>query len=95
MVREKIKKFKREFRIQTTTALLAALAFIIALVWRDFISDSIDHIVAILGVTENLYLYKLFSALLVTFLAILAIMLISKFKVEENIEENPQKPKKK
>ena len=85
---QKAKKFKREFRIQTTTALIAALAFIIALVWRDFIADSINKIVTVLGVSENLYLYKLLSAVIVTILAILGIMLVSKLKISE---ENPPK----
>ncbi len=84
--REKTKKFKKEFRKQATIATLAAFAFLIALTWRDFISNTVDKIVTSLGVSDQLYLYKLLSAILVTLIAILGIMLVSKFKIEENIK---------
>ena len=82
--REKASKLKAEFKKQTVIAILAALAFLIALSWRDFISDSVNKIVESLGVSGNLYLFKLFSALIVTFLAVLGILIISRFKTEEN-----------
>jgi len=84
--KEKASKFKKEFRKHSTTAILAALAFLIALSWRDFISDSVNKIVSSLGVSDQLYFYKLLSALLITILAIFGIMIISKFKVEEEIK---------
>ena len=84
--REKTRKFKKEFRKQASIAILAAFAFLIALTWRDFISDTVDKIVTNLGVIEKLYLYKLITAIIITILAIIGIIIVTKFKVEEKIE---------
>lgn len=85
--KEKTRKFKKEFRKQATVAIIAAFGFLIALSWRDFIVDTVNKIVANLGVSDHLYLYKLLSAIIVTFLAILGIMMASKLKVEEEAEK--------
>jgi len=85
--RAKTYKFRKEFKKQATTAILAALGFLIALSWRDFIVDTVNTLVTKLGVSDQLYLYKLFSALLITFLAILGIMIISKIKIKEDTQK--------
>ncbi|HUS49946.1 MAG TPA: DUF5654 family protein [Candidatus Paceibacterota bacterium] len=84
MVREKIKKFRKEFKNQIVIAIIAALGFLIALSWRDFISETINQIISSFGVTGKAYLLKLLSAIIVTFIAVLGIMIISKFKSEES-----------
>jgi len=81
-----MKKFKKEFQKQATIAVIAAFGFLIALSWRDFIADTVNKIVTTFGVSDQLYLYKLLTAIIITLLAILGIMIISKFKVEEKIE---------
>ena len=86
MVREHLSKFQKEFRTQATLAMIAAFGFLIALVWRDFIVDVVDKIAISLGVTDTLYFYKFLSAVLITLIAIIGIMIISKYKVEEKIE---------
>ena len=97
--REKSRKFRREFRNQAIIAIIAAFGFLIALSWRDFISDSVNQIVESLGVTDKVYLYKLLSAIAVTLLAILGIMIMSRLKVHEEIQEktkeNPKESKRK
>lgn len=82
--RERASKLKKEFKRQTVIAILAALAFLIALSWRDFISDSVTKIVDLLGVSNQIYLYKLLSVLIVTFLAVVGILIVSKFNSTEN-----------
>ena len=82
MVKEKIQEFRKEFRNQSVIAIIAAFGFLIALSWRDFISDSINSLVTALGVSEKLYLYKLLSAVFITLIAILGIMIVSKLKIE-------------
>ena len=84
--KQKASKFKKEAQKQVVLAILAAFAFLIALSWRDFISDSVNKIVSILGFSEQLYFFKLLSALTVTLIAVLGILLVSKFKVEENVK---------
>lgn len=85
--KEKTRKFRKEFRKQATIAIIAAFGFLIALSWRDFISDTTNKIVLSLGVSDQLYIYKLLSAITVTFLAILGIMIVSKLKVEEETKK--------
>ncbi len=85
--REKSKKFKKEFRNQATVAVIAAFGFLIALSWRDFISDTVNKIVLSLGVYDQLYIYKLFSAILITIIAIFGIMIASKFKINEETKQ--------
>ena len=87
--REKTTKFHREFRKHAVTAMIAAFGFLIALSWRDFVSDTVNQIVKVIGVSDQLYLYKLLSAITVTFLAILGIMIVTKLKIDdENQKKN-------
>ncbi len=81
-MREKVRKFRREFRKQIVLATIAAFGFLIALTWRDFISEIVGYFVKSLGLPSPLYIYKLMTALIITFLAVLGILIITKFKVE-------------
>lgn len=72
MVREKISKFTREFRKTLTTAIVAAFGFLIALVWRDFITEYVDKITGASPVQG-----KLVSAVIVTFIGVIAILIIT------------------
>ena len=81
----KSQKVRKEFKKQAITAIVAAFAFLIALSWRDFITDSVNQLITHFGVSDQLYLYKLLTALIVTFIAIFGILLISRFKEKENL----------
>ncbi len=82
-MKEKVKKFKKEFKKEIVTAILAALGFLIALSWRDFISEAVNKAVKLTGVSDHLYLFKLVTAVIVTIIAVIGIMIISKFKSEQ------------
>lgn len=86
----KSEKFRKSFRKHSVTAIVAAFGFLIALSWRDFISDSVNQLVSSLGVSEKLYLYKLLTAILVTILAIIAIMIVSKLEIKKEEQEQKQ-----
>ena len=88
MVKKYLDNFQKEFRNQTTTAILTAFAFIIALAWRDFISDSINQITTTLGVSEKFYLYKFLIAITITIIAILGIMIVTKLKINQEAKNN-------
>ncbi|MAG50085.1 hypothetical protein CL621_00400 [archaeon] len=90
-VKSKTLKFRKAFRKHSITAIVAALGFLIALSWRDFISDTVNTIVSSLGVSEKLYLYKLLSAIIITILAIVGIMIISKLEIKEKEQEKALK----
>jgi len=80
---EKLKKaaekFHKEIRKNIVTAVTAALGFMIALVWRDAIQESIDKIMTYIGLTGDVYLFRIFSAVLVTFIAVIGVMFISRW----------------
>ncbi|MBW2995669.1 hypothetical protein KY332_00040 [Candidatus Woesearchaeota archaeon] len=76
-------EFKRRVRQRTLTAVTAAFAFIIALVWKDAIRKVIDAFVARLKVPETAYLHEFIIAILLTVVCVIAIMLFSKLEVKE------------
>jgi uncharacterized membrane protein YdbT with pleckstrin-like domain len=75
----RIKRFNLEFKTQLKIALMAAFGFLIALSWRDFVSEAINYIIEALKLSGDLYLYKLVSAILITIIAVIGIMILSKF----------------
>ncbi len=77
--KEKAKKFNREIKKALYTALLAAFGFLIALVWRDVIQSWVEKISSTSPVQGMLV-----SALLVTIICVVGILLVTKFlKVDE------------
>jgi len=84
-----LKKFKNEFRKQSSIAIVAAFGFLIALVWRDFISEIINHLTENFQMIGSVYFYKLVAAIVVTAISIVGIVFASKLnvKVEEKEEE--------
>jgi Na+/H+ antiporter NhaC len=82
-MRKKLRKFKHEFRKQSAVAIIAAFGFLIALSWRDFISEVVNRIVEVAQIEGSTYLLKLIAALIVTVVSIVGIMVASKMNVEE------------
>ncbi|MDP3986853.1 MAG: DUF5654 family protein [Nanoarchaeota archaeon] len=70
--RKKISTFAHEFRKTLTTAIIAAFGFLIAFVWRDFITEYVDKIAGLSPVKG-----KLISALIITCLGVIVILLIT------------------
>ena len=75
----KAKEFKQEFNKALNTALIAAFGFLIALVWRDVIQEWVNKISESSPVQG-----KLISALIVTIICVLGIIVVARvFKTEE------------
>jgi hypothetical protein len=91
----RIKAFYKEFRKHTVVAILAAFAFLIALAWRDFFSEFINYLIENSKLSGEAYIFQLVSAILITIIAVLGIMVISKINVDEDAEEAKEKVKKK
>jgi len=73
-------RFGDEFRNQAVIAVTAAFAFLIALSWREPIQQSATNFISYLGIGgKDIYLQYL-SALLITLVAALALMLLSRWK---------------
>ena len=78
-VEEHLTNFQVEVRKHTATAISAAFALVIALVWKDAIEAFVDNILADLKLTENLHYYKLLVAIVVTIICVVGIFIISRF----------------
>jgi hypothetical protein len=74
-----VKTFRKEFKKEMNTAIMAAFGFLIALVWKDVITEFVNNI------SEKSPIQgKLVSALIVTIICVLGIMLLSRMlKTEE------------
>ncbi len=72
--KESALKFKRELKKSTTTAIVAAFGFLIALTWRDVISEGITKISQASPVQNSLI-----SALIITVISVLGILIVSRF----------------
>jgi small-conductance mechanosensitive channel len=92
-MKKKLQEFHKEFRKQSSVAIVAAFGFLIALSWRDFVSEVVTHIVESVQGVESVYMLKLLAAVVVTVVSIIGIMAASKLNVKE--EEEEKKPEKK
>jgi len=76
--KESAKKLRIEVRKAVSTAILAAFGFLIALVWRDVIQGWVNTISA-----DSPVQGQLVSALIVTFICVIGILIITKFLVSK------------
>ena len=73
------KKFNSELRKAVNTAIVAGFGFIVALTWRDVITEYINDLTALSPVQG-----KLFSAIIITLVSVVGILIITKvFSVKE------------
>ncbi|MFA5084319.1 MAG: DUF5654 family protein [Candidatus Paceibacterota bacterium] len=76
--------FKTEFKKHMVTAITAAFALIIALAWQDAIKEWISFFVARLGILpQSIYLYKIYVAVAVTLVCVVAIILFSRWGAKQ------------
>jgi len=80
-------RFNKEFREQIAVAITAAFAFLIALSWREPIQISVDKLVVDLGLKGGEIYLQFLSALVITLIGVLILMLVSKWKIEEENKE--------
>ena len=73
MIKKSISTFKQEFRKSTNTAIVAAFGFLIALSWRDLITEYVNKISA-----YSLLQGQLISTLIITAVSVLGIVLATK-----------------
>jgi hypothetical protein len=78
------KRFNEEFKKQTLTAITAAFGFLIALTWRTPIQKSVNNLVLKLGLNESATYYEYGAAVIISFLGVLAIMILSKWAAKKN-----------
>ncbi len=78
-VQKQTTDFILKVRKNTATAVLAAFAFVMALVWRDAIQQGVNKAVAVFNLPEESYLFSIIAALIVTIICILGIVVFSKW----------------
>jgi hypothetical protein len=70
-------RFKKEFKKQIVIGITAAFAFLIALSWRTPIKNSVDILITNFGLGEKTVYFEYLSAIAITLIAVLCLMLIS------------------
>ncbi len=78
-VKGTVKSISKESRKHTATAITTGFAFIIALVWRDAISEGINKMIEVFNITGSEYLYKILTAVIITIIAVIGIILFSRW----------------
>ena len=76
-----IKSFKAEFKKHIATFITGAFTFVAALLWRDAITSYINayqHLIKAFLPVKEIWAIQLMTALLVSAIAVAAIMLISR-----------------
>ena len=75
-----------KFKEHASTAIMAAFGFLIALVWRDLIVKIVKEGVKIQALERYPYLVELYTALVVTIIAIVGIAIVARWaqKPENN-----------
>ncbi len=78
------REFHNEFKRQIVTGITAGFAFLIALSWREPISEAVNLLIERFGVNPAAgMIYKFVSAILVTLLATIGLVFLSKWSVKD------------
>ena len=72
-IRDSAKKFKNEFNKSLNTAIVAAFGFLIALAWRDVITEYVNSLTSVSPIHGNII-----SALIITVIGVVGIMIVTK-----------------
>jgi len=83
-IKDEAKRFRREVKGRIISAVLAAFAFVIALVWRDAIKEAADRILEMFGLTGSAYIYRIITAMVVTIICVIGIIIFSRWEGKES-----------
>ena len=78
-VRGHASSLREEFRKHVSTAIMTAFGLVIALVWKDVVTALIPSITAPSLLTKYPFLVQVYTAVIVTIVAVLGILIISKW----------------
>ncbi|MBS3080373.1 hypothetical protein J4221_02800 [Candidatus Pacearchaeota archaeon] len=77
---ESTRKFREEFKNQAVIGITAAFAFLIALSWRTPIEGLVNKLIERLSLTGQEVYIQFLSAIIITILAVIVLIYISKWK---------------
>lgn len=78
-VLSRAEKLSKEVRKNIGSAIVAAFAFIIALVWRDVIKEAVDKMILDFGLVGDTYNIRLLAAFITTIICVVGILYFSKW----------------
>lgn len=73
------KYFQKEVRKNVAIAISAAFAFILALYWKDLITEGVNKILDYFKLSGNGFYFKVFVAFIVTLICVLGIIATTKW----------------
>jgi hypothetical protein len=76
---KQVSALQSDVRKNTATALLAALAFVMALVWRDAIQEIVNDILAYFDIVGTTAKYKVIAALITSVICSIGIIYFSRW----------------
>lgn len=79
-------EFRSEFKSQIVVGITAAFAFLIALSWREPIQKSVDSLIIRLGLVGKEIYFQFLSAIIITLIAALVLVFLSKWKSDNKRE---------
>ena len=82
-ISSKTEKLRLEMRKAVVGAIVAAFGVLIALVWKDVVKDFVDSIVTKLNIPESAAYYHLISAIIITIICVIGIIIVGRFSVQE------------
>lgn len=77
------KSYKKEFKRQIRFAIIAAVGFTIAFAWRNAIYNSTSTLISKITDTAEVILTEVYTALFITFVGVLFLLLSSKILKEK------------
>ena len=83
-IKDEAKRFRRGVKGRIISAVLAAFAFVIALVWRDAIKEAADRILEMFGLDGSAYIYRIITAMVVTIICVIGIIIFSRWGEKES-----------
>jgi len=84
--RSKAAFMHEKFKGHASTAMIAALSFLIAIAWKDLIVKLVKDNISFSALEKYPYLPDLFTAIIVTIIAIIAIVMVSKWAQKQDKE---------
>lgn len=89
-LKERIYAIEDLIKKDITGPIVASFGFIVALIWRDAIQSVINEILNRAGINNNIYIYQIISAVIVTIIVIAIMLIVIKFRENkiDKIEKN-------
>jgi len=76
-------RFKEEFKKHVVVAVSAALGFLVAMSWRTPLQNSVNLMIENMGLSGSAIYFEFLSALVITLVAVLGLMWVSKWSVKD------------